>query len=73
MYSRSIIEKLGNDRISKIKIVGKEEVEESFYGQLVLGKGVFSSLEEQLAREARKAGKFIHGQHDLSKNLAVFF
>ncbi|KAH7661067.1 HAD-like protein [Dioscorea alata] len=53
--SRSIIEKLGHDRISKIKIVGKEEVEGSFYGQLVLGKGVSSSLEEQLAKEARKA------------------
>lgn len=47
-------------------------MEGSFYGQLVLGKGVSSSLEEQLAKEARKAGKFIQGQHDLSKNLAVF-
>ncbi|XP_059658187.1 CBBY-like protein isoform X2 [Cornus florida] len=53
--ARSIIEKLGNDRISKIKIVGNEEVEQSFYGQLVLGKGVSSSLDEQLAKEARKA------------------
>ncbi|KAL6846899.1 hypothetical protein ACP4OV_022752 [Aristida adscensionis] len=53
--SRSIIEKLGPERTSKIKIVGKEEVEGSFYGQLVLGKGVASSLDEQLLREAKKA------------------
>lgn len=32
------------------------EVEESFYGQLVLGKGVSSSLDEKLISEARKAG-----------------
>jgi len=31
---------LGPERTSKIKIVGKDEVEGSFYGQLVLGKGV---------------------------------
>ncbi|XP_058071980.1 CBBY-like protein isoform X2 [Magnolia sinica] len=53
--ARAVIEKLGHERISKIKIVGKEEMEGSFYGQLVLGKGVSSSLDEQLAKEARKA------------------
>ncbi|XP_010272269.1 PREDICTED: haloacid dehalogenase-like hydrolase domain-containing protein At3g48420 isoform X2 [Nelumbo nucifera] len=53
--SRSIIEKLGDERISNIKIIGKEEVERSLYGQLVFGKGVSSSLDEQLAKEARKA------------------
>lgn len=53
--TRSIIEKLGNDRISKLKIVGNIEVEQSFYGQLVLGEGVSSGLDEQLAKEARKA------------------
>ncbi|KAD4586476.1 hypothetical protein E3N88_24077 [Mikania micrantha] len=52
--ARPIIEKLGEDRISKIQIVGKLEVEQSFYGQLVLGKGVASSLDEQLLNEARK-------------------
>ncbi|KAL8251509.1 hypothetical protein R6Q59_035202 [Mikania micrantha] len=52
--ARPIIEKLGEDRISKIQIVGKLEVEQSFYGQLVLGKGVTSSLDEQLLNEARK-------------------
>ncbi|XP_052202490.1 CBBY-like protein isoform X1 [Diospyros lotus] len=53
--ARSVVEKLGDDRISKIKMVGNEEVEQSFYGQLVFGKGMSSSLEEQLAKEARKA------------------
>ncbi|CAD6266726.1 unnamed protein product [Miscanthus lutarioriparius] len=53
--SRSIAMKLGPERISKIKIVGKVEVEESFYGQLVLGKGVTSGVDEQLVREAQKA------------------
>ncbi|KAK3030866.1 hypothetical protein RJ639_037323 [Escallonia herrerae] len=53
--ARSIVEKLGSDRMSKIKIVGSVEVEQSFYGQLAFGKGVSSSLDEQLAKEARKA------------------
>lgn len=53
--SRSIIQKLGHDRMSKAKIVGKEEVERSLYGQLVLGKGISSSLDEKLLKEARKA------------------
>ncbi|PAN22016.1 hypothetical protein PAHAL_3G507300 [Panicum hallii] len=53
--SRSIVKKLGPERTSKIKIVGKSEVEGSFYGQLVLGKGVTSSLDEQLIKEAQKA------------------
>ncbi|KAK1432534.1 hypothetical protein QVD17_09431 [Tagetes erecta] len=53
--ARPIIEKLGEDRMTKMKVVGKEEVEQSFYGQLVLGKGVTSSLDEQLLNEARKA------------------
>ncbi|KAG2633854.1 hypothetical protein PVAP13_2NG250900 [Panicum virgatum] len=55
--SRSIVKKLGPERTSKIKIVGKDEVEGSFYGQLVLGKGITSSLDEQLIKEARKAEK----------------
>ncbi|KAJ8627597.1 hypothetical protein MRB53_020904 [Persea americana] len=53
--ARSIIEKLGHERTSKINVVGKEEVEGSFYGQLVLGKGVSSSLDEQLAKEVKRA------------------
>lgn len=54
---RSIIEKLGYQRTSKIKIVGIEEVEGSLYGQLILGKGVASSIDEQLVKEAQKAGE----------------
>ncbi|XP_065851781.1 CBBY-like protein [Euphorbia lathyris] len=53
--TRSIVDKLGSERISKIKTVGNVEVEQSWYGQLVLGKGVSSGLDEQLAKEARKA------------------
>lgn len=52
---RSIIEKLGNDKIGKIKIIGLEEVKGSSYGQLVFGEAVTSDLGEQLAKEARKA------------------
>lgn len=57
MIIRSIVEKLGTDRISKIKIIGDDEVKQSFYGQLVFGKGVSSSLDEQLAKAVNKAGK----------------
>ncbi|KAH9747406.1 hypothetical protein KPL70_004706 [Citrus sinensis] len=53
--ARSVVEKLGSERISKIKIVGNEEVERSLYGQFVLGKGISSGVDEQLATEARKA------------------
>ncbi|KAI3466910.1 hypothetical protein Pfo_023573 [Paulownia fortunei] len=53
--ARSIVEKLGTDRMPKTKIVGDEEVKQSFYGQLVFGKGVSSSLDEQLAKEVSKA------------------
>ncbi|KAK4421004.1 hypothetical protein Salat_2050900 [Sesamum alatum] len=53
--ARSIVEKLGTDRMSKTKIVGDDEVKQSFYGQLVFGKGVSSSLDEQLAKEVSKA------------------
>ncbi|KAL0321441.1 UNVERIFIED_CONTAM: hypothetical protein Sradi_5405600 [Sesamum radiatum] len=53
--ARSIVEKLGTDRMSKTKIVGDDEVKQSFYGQLVFGKGVSSSLDEQLANEVSKA------------------
>ncbi|KAE8707962.1 haloacid dehalogenase-like hydrolase domain-containing protein [Hibiscus syriacus] len=53
--ARSIVEKLGDERLTKIKVVGNEEVEKSLYGQLVFGKGVSSSLDEQLAKEERKS------------------
>lgn len=42
--------------ISKIKIIGNAEVEQSLYAQLVFGKGVSASLDEQLAKEVAKAG-----------------
>uniref|UniRef100_A0A2N9EIB3 Haloacid dehalogenase-like hydrolase domain-containing protein n=1 Tax=Fagus sylvatica TaxID=28930 RepID=A0A2N9EIB3_FAGSY len=51
----SIIEKLGNERISKVKIVGNEEVKRSLYGELVSNKELSSGLDEQLAKEAIKA------------------
>ncbi|XP_021596270.1 uncharacterized protein LOC110602956 isoform X3 [Manihot esculenta] len=53
--ARSIVDKLGHERTSKIKIVGNMEVEKSLYGQLVLGSGLLSGIDEELAKEARKA------------------
>lgn len=53
--ARSIIDKLGHERISKLKIVGNEEVEKSLYGQLVHHKGILSGTNEELAKEAMKA------------------
>lgn len=50
------MEKLGNDRSMKVIMVGNKEVEQSLYGQLVSGKVISSGLDEQLAREAKKAG-----------------
>lgn len=47
---------LGEERLSNVKVIGDNEVEQSMYGQLVLGKGVSSSLEEQLVKEVKKAG-----------------
>lgn len=66
MIIRSIVEKLGTDRISKIKIIGDDEVKQSFYGQLVLGKGVSSSLDEQLAKAVNKAGMKLSPLHIFS-------
>ncbi|KAF3450157.1 hypothetical protein FNV43_RR06237 [Rhamnella rubrinervis] len=53
--ARLIIEKLGRERVSKVKIVGNEEVEKSLYGQLARSKVFSSDLDEQLAMEAKKA------------------
>lgn len=53
--ARCIAEMLGSERMQKIKMVGQAEVENSFYGQLVLGKGVSAGLDEHLANEAAKA------------------
>ncbi|CAN7102629.1 unnamed protein product [Brassica rapa subsp. narinosa] len=51
----SIVEMLGEERLPNVKVIGDNEVEQSMYGQLVLGKGVSSSLEEQLVKEVKKA------------------
>ncbi|GAA0159411.1 phosphatase [Lithospermum erythrorhizon] len=52
---RSIAERVVEESMSKIKIVGDDEVKKSFYGQLVYGKGVSSSLDELIAKEVTKA------------------
>ncbi|KAH7302105.1 hypothetical protein KP509_23G056700 [Ceratopteris richardii] len=53
--ARSLIQKLGPDRAKRISIVGAKEVEESAYGQVVLGAGSNMGLDEELAVEAAKA------------------
>ncbi|GMH20986.1 hypothetical protein Nepgr_022828 [Nepenthes gracilis] len=53
--ARASVEKLGHERISKIKIVGNEEVQKSLYSQFVLGQASFSGLGEELANEANEA------------------
>ncbi|BBH01269.1 Haloacid dehalogenase-like hydrolase superfamily protein [Prunus dulcis] len=52
---RSIAEKLGMERISKLKIVGDKEVDQSLYGQLANSNDFSSGMDEQLAKEAIKA------------------
>ncbi|KAK7303536.1 hypothetical protein RJT34_14443 [Clitoria ternatea] len=53
--ARTVIEKLGDDRSIKVIIVGNKEVEQSLYGQLVLGKVIASGLDEEIAKEAKRA------------------
>ncbi|XP_021724796.1 uncharacterized protein LOC110692116 isoform X1 [Chenopodium quinoa] len=53
--ARAIVEKLGPGRMLKVKVIGKKEIEESLYGQFILGLGKFSGLDEELANEASKA------------------
>jgi len=50
------MEKLGKDRSIKVIIVGNKEVDQSLYGQLVSGKVIASDLDEELAKEANRAG-----------------
>ena len=47
--------------------MGKEEIKNSLYGQLVLGIDKFSGAEEELAKEASKAGIIIvyHSPYDI--------
>ncbi|CAK9321296.1 unnamed protein product [Citrullus colocynthis] len=53
--ARSIINKLGPERISKVKIVGNEETRQSLYSEVVRAQAKYSGLEEELAKEAIKA------------------
>uniref|UniRef100_A0A7N1A516 Uncharacterized protein n=1 Tax=Kalanchoe fedtschenkoi TaxID=63787 RepID=A0A7N1A516_KALFE len=53
--ARSVVNKLGPERLSKVKIVGQEEAEKSLYSQLVSSKMLSSDSNEQLATEALKA------------------
>lgn len=53
--ARSLIQKLGTERVRKIVFVGEKEVEDSMYGQVVLGAGSFMGADEELAVEAAKA------------------
>lgn len=53
--ARSVVEKIGHERLSKVKVIGDEEVRKSLYGQLVLSGKMSSDLEEELAKEASKA------------------
>ena len=52
---RSITEKLGNERVSNIKIIGIDDVEQSTYSQLVHRKQFSSGLDEEIAKEAKKS------------------
>ncbi|KAL1320559.1 hypothetical protein HN51_065237 [Arachis hypogaea] len=53
--ARTVKEKLGNDRSIKVITVGNTEVEQSLYGQLVSGKVISSGVDEELAKEAKRA------------------
>ncbi|CAH9141227.1 unnamed protein product [Cuscuta epithymum] len=53
--ARSIIEKLGSQRVSKIKIIEDEVVKRSLYGQFAPSEGVSSDLGKQSVIGANKA------------------
>ncbi|KAM1761917.1 hypothetical protein TB1_004528 [Malus domestica] len=53
--ARSIVEKLGEERVSKLKIVGDKEVLQSLLNQPVNDLGLSSGMDEQLSKEAIKA------------------
>ncbi|KAL8151663.1 hypothetical protein V2J09_021471 [Rumex salicifolius] len=53
--ARVTVERLGQERISKIKIIGNQEVEKSSYGQIVFGQLGLSGIEDEIASEASKA------------------
>ncbi|XP_057830125.2 CBBY-like protein isoform X3 [Cryptomeria japonica] len=51
-----IVEMLGSERTHKFIVVGQAEVEKSFYGQLILGKGISTGTDELLGNEVVEAG-----------------
>ncbi|KAL3680650.1 hypothetical protein R1sor_023606 [Riccia sorocarpa] len=53
--ARILVKKLGEERAREIIIVNEEAVAKSAYGQLVLGEGVSSGFDEQLAAAAARA------------------
>lgn len=53
--ARSVVNKLGPERLSHVKIVGHEEADKSLYGQLASSKMLSSDSTEQLASEVLKA------------------
>ncbi|CAN6689311.1 unnamed protein product [Malus baccata var. baccata] len=53
--ARSVVEKLGEERVSKLKIVGDQEVLQSLFNQLVNDIALSSGMDEQLSKEAIKA------------------
>lgn len=55
-WFRSVVDKLGPERLAKVKIVGHKEAEKSLYGQLLSSKMLSSDSSEQLATEVLKAG-----------------
>ncbi|XP_057830117.2 CBBY-like protein isoform X2 [Cryptomeria japonica] len=54
--ARYIVEMLGSERTHKFIVVGQAEVEKSFYGQLILGKGISTGTDELLGNEVVEAG-----------------
>ncbi|CAK7336925.1 unnamed protein product [Dovyalis caffra] len=68
--ARSIIYKLGHERISKLQIIGIEEVEKSLYGQLVQNKGSKNILSviDKLGHE-RISKLNIIGNEEVEKSL----
>ncbi|KAL2629009.1 hypothetical protein R1flu_013695 [Riccia fluitans] len=54
-FARILANKLGEERARKIRIINEEAVLKSAYGQLVLGEGIASDFDEQLAAAAARA------------------
>ncbi|KAK4779169.1 hypothetical protein SAY86_006697 [Trapa natans] len=70
--TRAVVEKLGEDRVSKIKVVGTAEVRQSLYGQLVLGNRLASGSDEEIVKEVRGAGNLSYGVVCIYSFVALF-